>query len=331
MSRAAVVAIVVVLLAGCGGSDKRSITVYNGQHPELTRALATAFEKQTGIKVQIRTGDGIVLASQLLQEGSRSPADVYFAENSPELEALDEHHLLEKLPASITNQIPSGDNSPSGSWVGVALRLSALVYNPSRISAAQLPAHLLDLANPAWKGKVAAAPTDSDFPPLVGGVIAKYGKNAAENWLRGLKANATDYDDDEAVVAAVDRGQVPVGIINQYYWYRLRLEQGAANTHSKLYYFPNRDIGTLTNISGAGVLASSHKKAQAESFLRFLVSAKAQRILAAGDDFEYPTRPGIAPNPALTPLSQIKPAVLTVADLGDDQEAASLVQQLAVG
>ena len=135
--------------------------------------------RQTGIQVRVRTGDGIVLASQLLQEGSSSPADVYFSENSPELVVLTEHHLLAKLPTSITSQVPSGYDSPSGTWVGVALRISALVYNPSRISAAQLPRHLLDLAEARWKGELAIAPTDSDFPPLVGGVIARYGSHAA--------------------------------------------------------------------------------------------------------------------------------------------------------
>jgi iron(III) transport system substrate-binding protein len=51
----------------------------------------TAFEKQTGISVQVRTNDGIVLADQLLQEGRSSPADVYLTENSPELSTLDQH------------------------------------------------------------------------------------------------------------------------------------------------------------------------------------------------------------------------------------------------
>ncbi len=321
------------LLAACGGADAASgggdttITLYNGQHPQLTQAIVSAFEKQTGIHVQVRTDDGIVLADQILQEGSHSPADVYLTENSPELMLLTEHHLLAKLPSSITGQIPGQYDSPTGNWVGVALRVSALSYRPSLIAASQLPASILDLAQPKWKGKVAIAPTDSDFVPLVGAVIAAYGQRAALNWLRGLKANAASYADIEAVVAAVDRGQAAVGIINQYYWYRLRLEAGAGSTHSKLYFFPNRNIGGIENISGAAVLASSSHKAAAQKFVSFLVSAKAQKILTAGDDFEYPARPGIAPNPALMPLSRVDPAVRNVVTLGNDLPAASLLQQ----
>jgi iron(III) transport system substrate-binding protein len=324
------------LLAACGGASaagsgggggSTTITLYSGQHAQLTAAIVSAFEKQTGINVKVRSDDGIVLADQILQEGSHSPADVYLTENSPEMMLLTQHHLLTTLPSSITSQIPAGYNSPTGNWVAISLRVSALAYDPSRASGSQLPASILDLAKPEWKGKVAFSPTDSDFVPLVGAVIATYGQTAALNWLRGLKANATSYADIEAVVAAVNKGQSSVGIINQYYWYRIRQELGAGNTHGKLYFFPNRDVGGLENISGAAVLASSSHKSAAEKLVSFLVSAQAERILASGDTFEYPVRPGIAPNPALMPLSQVNPAVLSVVKLGDDLPAASLLQQ----
>ncbi len=315
------------LLAACGDAGSSTLTLYNGQHPQLTQALVSAFEKQTGIQVRVRTDDGIVLADEILQEGSSSPADVYLTENSPELTTLTEHHLLATLPRSIVGQIPSSDNSPTDSWVGLALRVSAIAYNPSLVSVPQLPVRLLDLAQHRWKGKVAVAPTDSDFVPLVGAVIATSGTTAAKEWLSGLKANAVLYQDDESVVAAVDRGQAAIGIINQYYWYRLRLEQGAASTHSKLYFFPDHDIGSLENVSGAAVLASSSRKTDAEKFVSFLVSAKAQQILASGDDYEYPARPGVAPNPELPPLSRLDPATVSVLGLGNDIPAADLLQQ----
>ena len=325
------------LLAACGGASagtsasgaggSGTITLYNGQHPQLTAAIVSAFEKQTGIHVNVRSDDGIVLADQILQEGSHSPADVYLTENSPELMLLTQRHLLETLPASITSQTPATDNSPTGSWVGISVRVSALAYNPALISASQLPASILDLAQPKWKGKVAIAPTDSDFVPLVGAVIAAYGQQAALNWLNGLKANAKTYADIESVDAAVNKGQQAVGVINQYYWYRLQTELGAANTDSKVYYFPNHNVGGIENISGAAMLASSKNKSAAEKFVSFLVTAQAEKIIAAGDTYEYPVRPGIAPNPALVPLSQVNPAILSVVSLGNDVPAASLLQQ----
>ena len=104
-------------LAGCAGaSSGRSILLYNGQHPQVTSELVAAFEKQTGIKVNVRTNDGIVLADQLPQEGSSSPADVYLTENTPELVTLDQHGLLAKLDSSTLAQVPVQDSASRGHW-----------------------------------------------------------------------------------------------------------------------------------------------------------------------------------------------------------------------
>jgi iron(III) transport system substrate-binding protein len=315
-------------LAACGGSgSSNSLLLYNGQHPQVTAELVSAFEKQTGIKVSVRTNDGIVLADQLLQEGSSSPADVYLTENSPELENLEEHGLLAKLERSTLAEVPARFSSQRGEWAGMALRISALAYNPSLVAADRLPSSLLELAQPRWQGKVALAPTDSDFVPLVSAVIATYGKQAAVNWLAGLKRNGALYQSDESVVAAVNRGNAAVGIINHYYWYRLRLEVGAKGMHSALYFFPNHNVGSLENISGAAVLKTSEHPRLAQEFVKFLLSQTAQEILAHGYDFEYPLRVGVAPNLQITPLAQVAPDAISPITLGNDLKASELIEE----
>jgi iron(III) transport system substrate-binding protein len=278
----------VATLAGCGGGGGRSLLLYNGQHLELTRSLVTAFKGATGISVNLRTNDGVVLADQILQEGRSSPADVYLTENSPELVELAEHGLLARLPQSVLTQVPARDRARDGTWVGVALRVSSLVYNPSLLPRSQLPHSILDLAQPSWKRKVAIAPIDSDFPPVVGAVIATEGADGAARWLAGLKRNADVYQTEESVVAAVNRGDVACGIINQYYWFRLQREVGNGAMRSALYYFPSGDPGSIVNVSGVAVLASAHRRRDAERFVAFLVSRAGQLLIARGDDFEYP-------------------------------------------
>jgi iron(III) transport system substrate-binding protein len=324
----AAASILALALAACGaGGSADTLVLYNGQHPQLTSALVQAFTRHSHIRVSVRTGDGIVLADQILQEGESSPADVYLTENSPELMNLEEHGLLAKLPASILDQTPAREESPAGEWVGVALRVSSLAYEPTGVTPSQLPRSALQLAQPQWKGKIAVAPTDSDFPPVVGAIIATYGENAATRWLAGIKRNAQTYQDEEGVVAAVNRGDVAAGLVNQYYWYRLRLELGEKATTSKLYYFPDHDPGSIENIAGAAVLASSRHQRAAQALVQFIAGAAGQRILAAGYDFEYPALPSIAPNPALPPLTSISPEALSPAALGTDQRAVQLIEQ----
>jgi iron(III) transport system substrate-binding protein len=322
------VACFAALAGGCGGgSGHSSITLYNGQHTQLTTSLVAAFEKSTDVKVEIRTDDSAVLADQIIQEGDASPADVYISENSPELMELQRRGLLTRLPQSILRQVPSGDESPTGNWVGMSLRVSSLVYDPAHVARSQLPASLLDMAQPQWKGKIAIAPADSDFPPIVAAVIARHGEAAARTWLAGLKRNARIYQDEESIVAAVNRGDVATGVINQYYWYRLRLELGKKAMHSALYYFSQGDVGAVINISGAALLESSKHQKNAERFISFLVSETGQKIIAASDDFEYLVRRGIAPNGALPPLASIGHTSLSAASLGNGELAARLIRQ----
>src|SRR5271166_5833226 len=203
-----------------------SLTLYSAQHEQTVDLLTKAFTKQTGIEVKVHTGEAPELASQIVKEGASSPADVFFTENSPELELLSEKGLLAKVAPETLAAVPAQDSGSAGDWVGVLARENVLAYNTGMIQEAALPASLLDLAKPEWKGKIAIAPTDADFLPLVGAIAAMKGRPAALEWLKGLRDNAMIFDDDEGVVAAVDRGAVAAGIINNYYWARLSMEKG---------------------------------------------------------------------------------------------------------
>ena len=100
-----------------------SITLYSGQHEQTTNGLVTAFEKQTGIKVNVRNDDEDTLANLIAVQGSHTQGDVFFTENSPPLEFLQEKGLLSKVspatladtPATTTGPTATGSGCPPGS------------------------------------------------------------------------------------------------------------------------------------------------------------------------------------------------------------------------
>lgn len=305
-----------------------SLTLYNAQHEQLVNLLVKDFQAQSGVSVRVRNGEGPELAAQLLKEGTASPADVYFTENSPELMLLEEKGLLAKVNPAALAVVPNRFNSPAGQWLGVLARENVLAYNTGMIKPEQLPASLMDLASPAFKGKVAIAPADGDFPPLVSAVLALKGREATLKWLEGLRDNAQIFDDEEGVVAAVNRGGVAIGVINNYYWSRLHLALGDKATRSAIHHFGGGDVGGLINVSGAAVLKSSHNQDAAQQFLAYLVSERAQQLVARSHiAFEYPLHPGVAPDPSLKPFDQLSPPALSVDKQGDDTEAARLMRQ----
>ncbi len=319
-----------------GGAPRATIaaspvlTLYNGQHPATTNALVSAFEKSTGVQVKVRSDDEGLLANQIVTEGSRSPADVFYTENAPAQQLLSEQHLLAPLDKTTLVKVKPAYNSTDGAWVGVSARAAVLVYNTTKISASQLPHSVLDLAKPQWKGKIGIAPSETDFQPLVTAVSDLKGQPATITWLQGLKTNSTIYNDNEGLVAAVNRGDVAVGIIEHYYWYRLCDQIGASKVHSQLYYFGNHDPGALVTVSGASVLASTHNKALAQRFVSFLVSKAGEEIIAHSESYEYPLGSGVQTAKPLKPFAQLEPPVLPLKDLGDGRLAIQLLQQVGL-
>jgi len=340
---------VAVLMSGCASSSKPdaqpgsgssagstakssgvTITMYSGQHEQTTSQLVSVFENETGIKVKVRSDDEAVLANQIAQEGSRSPADVFYAENTPPLEFLREKNLLAPITPVTLSAVPGQYSSATGDWAGVSARVSVMVYNTKDLTPEQLPKSALDLASPAWKGKIGIAPGETDFQPIVTSMIKAYGKPAALKWLQGLKSNAGSdhsYPDNESLVDMVNKGKVEIGVINHYYWYRARDEVGAGSLQSAIAFFAPRDPGYILDVSGAGVLKSSKHQDAAQRLVAFLVSKSGEGVLAHSESYEYPLGSGVLTAKPLRPFDQLQPNALSIADLGDGQDAIALLQQ----
>src|ERR1700735_2951153 len=94
-SALATMALTGCLLAACGSSSgsSQSITLYSGQYVQTTDSLVAGFEKATGITVNVRNDDEDTLTDEIVTEGSHSPADVIYTENSPALQFLQNKEL----------------------------------------------------------------------------------------------------------------------------------------------------------------------------------------------------------------------------------------------
>ena len=327
------IAALAIVLTGCTTSvadpAATTIVLYNAQHEQTTTALVKAFEKQTGIDVRVDNDDEDVLTAKIEQEGSRSPADVIFTENSNWLQQLADKGLLAQVRPSTLRAIPSTDSAADGEWVGISARVSSIVYNTQKLSASELPTSVLDLADPKWKGKIELAPSETDFWPVVSSVEDTYGHAKALAWLKGLKANAgaNIVPDNETLVSDVNKGVTELGIINHYYFARLKAETSTGSLHAGLGYFAPKDAGYIKTVSGAAVLKSSGHPSAAQAFVAFLTSHAGQTTIARGESFEYPLAAGVAPNPAIAPLASLSPSGFTAAEFGDGEAAKKLLQE----
>ena len=298
-----------VSLTGCS-SDTETLTVYSAQHESLVRTMLEGFTEETGIALEFRDANDSELANQIVQEGKASPADVFLTENSPSIDVVDRAGLLAPVDDATLQQVGQQYRPESGNWVGFAARSTVLAYNPADVAEADLPASILDLAAPEWQGRVGIAAGGADFQAIVSAVLALEGEDATRAWLTGLERNAEVYASNSAVMKAVDEGEIDVGVMYHYYWYRDQAEGGLLGDDAKLHFFGNQDPGAFLSISGAGVLASSDQKKAAQRLVEFLTSAAAQKRLADSSALEYAVGNGVPSAEALPPLDSLQAPVV---------------------
>lgn len=307
-------------LAGCGaGNDKddQEITVYSGRAKGLVQPVIDKFSKATGIKVNVRYGETAAMASQLLEEGDKSAADVFLAQDAGALGAVSAKGLFAELGDDVTGRVPEQYRSAEGKWVGVTGRARVLVYDSEQFDKADLPPSVYDVTNSTWKGKVAVAPTNGSFQAFVTGIRVADGDDKARGFLEALKSNqAPIRPNNVSIVSEVNQGKLAAGLVNHYYLFEQAHEAGKPvdQMRAQLHFFAGGDPGGLVNCSGVGVLKGSADDADAAKFVDYLLGDEAQTYFAE-ELFEYPMTDTVAPAKGLPALSELEPPAIDLEDL----------------
>lgn len=324
----------IVLAAGLGTSamaqdgDLGPITLYNGQHKDATIALIEGFTAATGIEVIERDGGSAELAHQIVEEGSRSPADLIYTEDASPLFMLAGAGLLAPINPEANAAIPADYKDADGLWTGVLARSRVVAYNPELIAEADLPASVLDLVNPEWKGLFAFVPTSGAFQAQLSAMIKIEGRDEALAWLRGISETGTIYRKNGLALDAVERGEIAFALLNNYYWDGMVAERGIDNVTSRLYFFGNQDLGEMLSVAGMGILASSSHQEAANAFIAYATGVEGQTILAEHSN-QYPLNPEVATPPTLKPFAELTPpsGTLDLGELSDGSAAVELLEE----
>ncbi|KAF0862605.1 extracellular solute-binding protein [Pseudomonas sp. LD120] len=308
-------------------ADQASLTLYNGQHKEVGDAIAKAFEAKTGIHVNVRKGSSNQLASQIVEEGNRSPADVIYTEESPPLNKLGEQGLLAQTDATTLAVLPKEYVAGNGTWIGITARVRVAAFNPKLIDEKELPTSVMAFSQPQWQGKVGFVPTSGAFQEQAVAIIKLHGLDAAEEWLTGLRAFGKIYSNNMVALKAVENGEVATVLVNNYYWFALQREKGQLD--SKLHYFTGGDVGGLITVSSAAVLKSSKHPKEAQQFLAYMASEEGQRVITQ-TTAEYPLHKGMQSDRGLKPFSELEAPKVTPADLGNAEQALELERDVGL-
>jgi iron(III) transport system substrate-binding protein len=298
-------------LAACGGSDA-DLTIYSGRNEQLVGDLLDRFEKESGLKVDVRYGDSAELAATIAEEGDNSPADVFFSQDAGALGSVEDK--LAPLPRAVLDRVDERFQDPKGRWVGVSGRSRVIAYSTERLKEDEVPDSVFDVTDPKWRGRVGVAPPNASFQAFVSGMRLEVGDARAKQWLDDFVANQPKrYDNNIQQVEAIDRGEIDLGLVNHYYLYELQRENPGLKVRN--HFLEDGDPGTLVNAAGAGVLRTGEHAADAQRFVRFLLGPEAQRFFAR-DTAEYPLVDGIERLSGLPPLSDVHGPEIALGDLG---------------
>ena len=305
------------------------ITVYSGRSKELVGPLLDRIGKELGVEVRVRYGDTAQLAAAILEEGSRTPADVFFAQDAGALGALSKAGLLAKLPDSVLDRVDKRFRSPKGEWVGVSGRARVVAYNTQSLKESDLPESIWGFTDPKWKGLIGWPPTNASFQAFVTAMRVLEGEEKAKQWLRGIQANnPKTYPNNNAAIQAVASGEIQVAFINHYYLFGQLKEKGESFA-ARNYYPKKGDVGALMNVAGVGVLSAAKDKKAAETFVQYLLSEVSQRYFAE-QTFEYPLVQGIPADQRILPLSQLETPNIDLSNLDDLNGTLKLMRELGI-
>ncbi len=348
---AVVATLAVVALAGCtaeasdeqpadageaGGEaaandDGGTLIIYSGRNETLVEPLLTRLEEEVGVPVEVRYAGTAELAAQLLEEGTATDADLFFSQDAGALGALTGADRLAELPAEVLDRVPEHYRDADGRWVATSARARVLAYDPASAPEVAEYTGIDQVLDERYRGRIAFAPTNASFQSFVTALRIDRDEDGARQWLQDFAAlDPQAYENNNAVLDAVDGGQAAIGLINHYYWFERVAEQGEDAVNARIRFLASDDPGALVNVAGVGVLEGSDMADAATAAAAFLLSDEAQQYFA-DETAEYPVVEGIASTVHdLAPLSGLTGFVVDLNALESLEETLALLDEVGL-
>ena len=314
-----------LLAGGCGGGSDTDLVVYSGRSEPLIKPFLDDFAQKEGLDVKVRFADTGDLVGTLLEEGERTRADVFIAQDAAALERLRAERLLQPYEGAL--KTPKRYRAADGSWTGLSGRARVLIVPQG----AERPRSVFDLIDPRWKGRVAAPATSNvSFRDWVSAIRVKKGDAFARRYLEGLKDNGLEVLASHGEVRnAVGEGEFDLGLVNHYY---VELEKREGSKVEAVYTDQEPGgFGAVFNVAAAGITRSSEHRDNARKLMDYLLAPAVQERFARAN-YEYPLLPGLRPAEGVRPLDGVRTTQVSYRDLGAAAEGTDrLLERVGLG
>lgn len=324
-----------ILLSTCSLALASEVNIYSARQEQLIKPLLDQFTQETGIKVNLVTGDADALLSRLQSEGDLSPADLLITTDAGRLHRAKEAGVLQSIDSAVLEQrVPAHYQDTDNQWFGLSLRARPIFYNKDSVDPKQLSTYEA-LAQPEFKGRVCIRSSANIYnQSLIASMVAADGEKATLEFAKALVKNFArpPKGGDRDQISAVANGICDIAIANTYYFGGMTQSKNASEieaTEKVAIFWPNqKGRGTHVNISGAGVVKTAKNKQQAIQLLEFLVNNDSQAWYANAN-FEYPVVAGVNANETLQSWGSFKADTVNLSRLGELNRQAVIIMDKA--
>ncbi len=255
---------------------EKSLSWYTSTPVAQAQQLASTFEQQTGVKVQLLRTGGQAVLRRLQQELSagRPGADVLTMSDAGAANGLARQGILEPFRPEGFDKVVDDAKDKEGRWIAQRLQLVGIPIRTDKVAEADWPRTWSDLTNPRYKGLMVMP--DPSFTAIQLIVVATLSQRLGWDFYKALRRNDTMVvQGHQQVFSTMQQGERVIG---------------AEGADPRSFYdgkeVPNQTIvypseGTFLVSSPTAVLKGARSPNAARLFAQFMVSPEAQKIIVA--------------------------------------------------
>jgi iron(III) transport system substrate-binding protein len=192
-------------------AQEKTVVLYTSLAPTESGPLAQAFEKKTGIKVELwrALSEKVVQRAVTEARAGRFAFDVVET-NAPEMEMMAREKLFRELNSPHLADLPAGALPAHRMWIPDRMNFFVVAYNTTKVRREELPKNYLGFLDPKWRGRIGIEATDSEWMATL---VKKWGEEAGMANFRKLAEMKPDVRKGHILLAQlVASGEIPVGL-----------------------------------------------------------------------------------------------------------------------
>jgi iron(III) transport system substrate-binding protein len=307
-------------VVGCK-SERREVVVYTSVDQVFSEPVFRALEQKTGMRVRAvfdteETKSTGVL-NRLIAEAKHPQADVFWSGDPVRPFLLVKRGMVAPYVSPSASGLPPTFRAPDGTWTGFAARARVLLVNKNKISPAELPRSIRDLASPRWRAQAAIAnPLFGTTTMHVAALFSVWGDNDARQFLNDLKANGVRIASSNGEVKRlVVGGEVAFGLTDTDDANEALKDRAPVEV-----VYPDQDsFGTLVMPTAVVLMRGGPHPEEARKLIDFLLGPEVERLMAESAA-HMPLRSAVPTPPTVRRVSDIRAMVVDYRRVASEME-----------